>query len=300
MSDGRPGIPELSPAANDAYRRIVALMRDSCCSAGDRLGDERGLATTLGVSRAILRHAITRLEAEGKVRRTIGRAGGVVVTDGRLERNLNTINGLPDIASAQGIHVETTVLSMALAVPDQRDQRLLNVADGAVIYRLLRLRSAGGHPLSLELTRLPAARFPGLDVRDLSSLYRAMREHYGTAPTSCDESLDVVLADAQRAELLGVATGDPLPHVERLSTDEAGVPLEVADDLFVAARIRFHLRKSGYVAPSKAGSVAAGPEAPGPPANAESPTVLHPVAHHPAIHHPTNRPTGTQPTARLA
>lgn len=280
MSDGRPGSPDLSATADDAYRRLVTLMRESCCTAGDRLGDERGLAARLGVSRATLRQAVGRLEAEGKVRRTIGRTGGIVVTDGRLERNLNTINGLPDIARAQGIHVDTTVISLALTIPDLREQRLLRLSDGEVVYRLLRLRSADGRALSLELTRLPAARFPGLDSHDLSSLYRAMREHYGTAPSACDESLDVVLTDPERAELLGVEVGEPLMHVERVTTDAAGAPIELADDLFVASRIRFHLRKTGYVSPSKA--------APGP-------TQLRGT--HPA---PTDHPTGTRPTARLA
>ena len=46
---------------------------------------------SLGVSRSDLRNALTVLESDHEIIRKIGRAGGIVISDGRLERNINTV-----------------------------------------------------------------------------------------------------------------------------------------------------------------------------------------------------------------
>lgn len=236
----------MSGPADAAYGRLRALLTAEELAPGERVGDERSLALGLGVTRSALRQALERLEAEGAVRRTIGRAGGVRVADGRIERHLNTTQGLPEIARRQGIHVETRVLSLALAVAGPRERRLLCLPEGAAVHRLLRLRSADGRPLSLESSRLPADLFPGLAQQDLSSLYRTLHEVYGIAPVYSDETLELVDADDHQATHLGVPVGTPMVRVQRSAAGSTGRPIEVAEELFIGERIRFHLRKYGY------------------------------------------------------
>ncbi|NTW40394.1 MAG: GntR family transcriptional regulator [Cellulomonadaceae bacterium] len=236
----------MSESADVAYVRLRALLRDEELRPGERVGDERSLAAAVGVPRAALRVALDRLEQEGSVRRTIGRSGGVLVADGRIERHLNTTEGLPEIARYQGIDVQTRVLSMALAVAGPRDRRLLQLPDGAAVHQLLRLRLADGTPLSLEASVLPADLFPGLAEQDLSSLYRTLRTVYDIAPAYSDETLEVISADEDRAAHLDVAPGTPLIKVQRAATGSTGRPIEVAEEVFRADRMRFHLRKYGF------------------------------------------------------
>lgn len=217
---------------------------------GERLGDERSLADSLGVTRTQLRPALDRLEAEGLVRRTIGRGGGVRVTDGRIERNLNTIEGLPDIARYQGFHVDTRVLRVELGTADARERRRLRLPEGAAVHRLSRLRLADGRPLSLEESSLPADLFPGLGTADLGSLYRTLRTVYGVTPQYSDETLELTFAEPEQAAHLQVEPGSPLVHVQRVATGTAGRPIEAAHEHFVGGRMRFHLRKYGYVHPA--------------------------------------------------
>lgn len=85
-------------ATSELVYRIRALIRDQELQPGERLGSERALAQSLGISRSDLRMALAVLEASHEVIRKIGRAGGIVVSDGRLERNINTVESLPTIA----------------------------------------------------------------------------------------------------------------------------------------------------------------------------------------------------------
>ncbi|WP_024286185.1 GntR family transcriptional regulator [Cellulomonas sp. KRMCY2] len=227
--------------------RLRAMVARQDMRPGDRLGDERSLAVALGVPRTQLRRALERLEGDGTIRRTIGRAGGVVVADGRVERNLNTVEGLPDIARYQGVHLETRLLRVELTGAGAREQRLLQLPDGAAVHRIIRLRFADGRPLSLETSELPADLFPGLGTQDLRSLYRTLHAVYDVTPVYSDETLELAVADAVQGDHLQVAPGTPLIHIRRTATCSTGRPIEIADELFVGDRMRFHLRKYGHV-----------------------------------------------------
>lgn len=236
----------MSASVDALCARIRSLIRENEVRPGDRIGDERSLADSLGVPRSRLRAALDLLESDGLVRRRIGRGGGVVASDGRLERNLSTIEGLPQIARQQGIRLETHVLCAEIARASGQDTRLLDLGPHDHVYRLLRLRIADGRPLSLELSRLPTAAFPDLLRGDLTSLYALLRTRYGVWPVSSDETLELTLADDEQALHLDVEAGTPLIHVHRVTTGSCGRPIEIGREHFVGASVRFHLRKHGY------------------------------------------------------
>lgn len=238
--------------------RIRAVIREKEVRPGDRIGDERSLAASLGVPRSRLRQALDRLEADGVVRRRIGRGGGIVASDGRLERNLNTIDGLPEIARQQGVLLETRVLRAEIARASGQDQRLLALGPDDHVYRLLRLRLADGTPISLEATRLPTTPFPDLLQQDLSGLYTLLRTRYGISPGYSDETLELSLADDEQAQHLEVPVGTPLIHVHRVTTASDHRPIEIGREYFVGADVRFHLRKYGYVRQSQHAPTSAG------------------------------------------
>ncbi len=242
--------------AGDAPRDQTTLVVDALRATmhrqqlrpGDRLGDERSLAAELGVTRSRLRDALDVLQREGRVRRRLGRGGGVFASDGRLERNLNTIEGLPDITRVQGVRLVTTILRAELEPAGPLDRRLLRLAAGATVYHVQRLRRTDdGAGLSLEDTRVPASVFPGLDAQDLTQLYRCFREVYGVVPDVSDESVEVAYATPGQAGHLGVATGAALVRLSRLTLDDQQRPVEIGTELFVADRMRFHLRRYGVV-----------------------------------------------------
>src|SRR5260221_13555197 len=61
---------------------------------GDRLPTEQDLAEWLGVSRMTLRHALAELAQRGLVTRPVGRSGGAVVAEPKVEQGLTVLAGV--------------------------------------------------------------------------------------------------------------------------------------------------------------------------------------------------------------
>ena len=242
--------------------RIRALIHERELLPGEKLGTERQLARDLSITRAELRVALAALESVREISRKIGRDGGIVVSDRRLERNINTVESLPMIARKQGFVLSSRVLSAVIASASPSDRRLLELdrtavpssvrigshSDACNVYNITRLRFIDGTPLSLEISHLPSAVFPMLLVKDLTQpFYALFDQYYGIRPSSVHETLESVVASAREAEFLQVATGTPLIRIRRIARDEGGMPFERANDLYIADRMRFTMQHTGYV-----------------------------------------------------
>ena len=201
---------------------------------GELMGSERALAERLGIGRAVLRQAIERMEAEGTVRRVLGRSGGVFFNDGRIQRHLNTVEGVPQMVLHQGRAIATRVLraEMGLPLPDER--RNLRLDGGDAVLRIQRLRLVDGLSWSLDLSVLPAARFSGLLNHPLEgSLYHLLTSEYGLELDRADDTV------------VGVPAAAALLEIRRLAWDVQGAPVEYARDFFRADRTRVHMQKYG-------------------------------------------------------
>ncbi|MGB4778382.1 GntR family transcriptional regulator [Microbacterium sp.] len=230
----------------ELYERLVGHLDTSDFDAGERIGSERGLAEQFGVTRSELRAALDVLESEGRIRRTIGRAGGVFSWDGKIERHLNAIEGVPDMLRQQGFRCDTEVLGAEIAVATPIECRALRLAAGAPVFRLRRRRDANSVPLSLDSMSLPLHLVPGFaSVSHDQSVYRMLAERYGIEAMSASETIDVVRATVEQATILGVAVGDPLLEIHRVTYGQDAVPFEFAHDFFRADRTRITLRKHG-------------------------------------------------------
>ena len=238
----------LGPTADDARRRLEALLHNGSLRPGQRLGAERDLAVQLGVSRSTLRHALAALEADGLVRRVPGRGGGTFVTQSKIDRDLSRIVGVPALLRDQGFTAGSRVVSIGVTQPSTEAFHELVLGVGDLVVDLVRIRLADGVPISLEHAQVPADAVPGLPERELSgSLYELLEREYGLRPHEAVERIEVVGASRQEASILGLRPGDPLLSVRRTTVDADGTPFEYSHDLFVADRIRIVVRSPGVV-----------------------------------------------------
>ena len=236
----------LGPTADEARRRLLELIATGALRAGDRLGAERDLAVSFGVSRSTLRQALSALEREGVVRRVPGRGGGTFVMTPKVDRNLSRIVGLPSMLRDQGFMAGTRVISAALAAADARCAAALELSPGALVLSVVRIRLADGSPISLEHARLPADRFPGLLEQSLGgSLYELLASRYGVEPAEAEERIEVRAASADEALILSVEVGAPLLSITRTALDGDGRPVEFSHDLFRADRTRITVHTRG-------------------------------------------------------
>ena len=234
------------PDASRVRRALLGRIDAGDLRPGERLGSERDLAASLGVSRSTLRQALGLLEDEGVVRRVPGRGGGTFVSQSKIERDLSRIVGLPAMLRSQGVTAGTRVVSAGLSGADETAARELGLEAGALVVSLVRIRLADGSPISVEHATLPADRFPGLLELPLGgSVYELLEQHYGARPGEAVERIEVVPASPDEAAILAIAPGAPLISITRTTVDDAGQPIEYSHDLFRAERTRIVVRTPG-------------------------------------------------------
>ncbi|MEI7777849.1 MAG: GntR family transcriptional regulator [Actinomycetes bacterium] len=236
----------IGPTAEETRLKLVELIANGSLSAGQRLGSERALAATLGVSRSTLRQALAVLEDSDAVRRIPGRGGGTFVSAQKIERDLSRIVGVPAYLRDQGITAGSRVISAAVLAADDETAAALGLASDALVYDIVRIRLADGAPISLERARFPADRFPGLLELPLGgSVYELLEQEYSVTPHEALERIEVVPAGADEGSILGVPAGAPLLSVTRTTEDAAGARIEFSHDLFRADRTRIVVRTPG-------------------------------------------------------
>ncbi|GAA1164119.1 GntR family transcriptional regulator [Nesterenkonia sandarakina] len=236
--------PEDPAPTEVVYLNLLRLLRDGRFRPGERLGTERGLAEQLQVPRSALRRALDRLETEHQVRRALGQSGGVFADDGKIQRHLNTVQGVPDMVRHQGLIVQTQLLRAEISQPFPEEQRALQLPGTAPVLRITRVRRAGSATWSLDTSVLPARRFPGLLAADLTgSLYALLTQDHGLLVDRAEETVEATTATAEQSALLQISEGAGLLEIHRITYDDGDNPVEYARDFFRADRTRLHMQK---------------------------------------------------------
>ena len=96
------------------------------------------------------------------------------------------------------------------------------------MIRIARTRTRDGAPLISETITLPQALFPGLaeQTQVPNTLYDLFQKTYGVLVTRTDDRLSAVAADAQTADVLGLAPGAPLLRIDRIAYGLDDLPVE--------------------------------------------------------------------------
>lgn len=219
--------------------QLAAAIRAGTLPPGARLPAERDLSVVLGVSRMTVRQALGALERDGLVRRSVGRSGGTFVLEPKVERRPASTAGLSAELRRQGLAAGAEVISAVVEPARPRTAAALGLEPGEPVALVVRLRLAGGAPLALERSSLPARLYPGIAELDLGgSLYDLMHDVYGRRPVRAVERLETVAARPADARALGVRPGAPLLLVERVGYGADGTALEFALDRFRGDRTR--------------------------------------------------------------
>ena len=225
-------------------RRIVADVNAG--NPGAKLGSERELAERYGTSRTSLRQVLAALEEAGLVHRVIGRAGGIFISHGQVERNLSDVVGVPAFLASQGYVAGSRVLSTKIGVADQTTRQALQIGPGDYVVDITRVRLADGSPISLEHAQLPADRFPGLLEQQLGgSLYELLESQYGLVNGRAAERIEAVNATDEEASLLGIEPQSALLLITRVTHDQHGTPYEFSRDLFRGDRTALAVTAQG-------------------------------------------------------
>ncbi|MFC5679386.1 GntR family transcriptional regulator [Aeromicrobium endophyticum] len=190
---------------------------------GERIDNEVALAQRLGLSRPTMRQAIQVLVDKGMLVRK--RGVGTQVVHGKIRRSVE-LTSLFDDLSAAGQKPRTEVIAVGKIAADDDVARELQLAKGADVWSLERLRFVDRQPLAHMHNYIP------IDVVDLDSfdlsetgLYAHLRAS-GIVMRVARQRIGARGASVDEARLLGERKGAPLLTMQRTAYDNAGRAVE--------------------------------------------------------------------------
>lgn len=230
------------------YAQLAELLRDQIRTGryrpGDRLPGEPVLTRQYRVSRATVAKALEQLESDGLVRRRQGR--GTFVQPTRMRRPLPELTGFSEHVSQLGLTPGQRVIQFRKRAAEAADPLASWFGEGTEVVEVERVRLVDGEPVGVHRLVVPAALAEriGLDEDALTaegwSLYARFAQH-GVQLARAEEHLSATVATREQANLLGVAKGEPLIHVRRLSYDVGGALLEVVDSFHISKRYDYRI-----------------------------------------------------------
>ena len=259
IADGtgaRPSAAGLDPAARGIdrtslipfYHQLKSLVVEQISwdglAPGDRLPSDHELCERYGVSRTVARQALGELESEGVLVREKGR-GTFVAQPKSAQGLVQSLAGLHDDVASHGMTLRSEVRRLETVPAPVDVARDLQIATGAPVLLLERLRFISDLPWVLVTTYLPADLIGGLEQEDLEhgSLYEIMDRH-GVRPVKGRRSIEARVATAGLARDLGLAKGAAVRFLSSVGLTGAGRPVEVFHAFHRGDRTRFEVELS--------------------------------------------------------
>lgn len=241
--------PNQTETAQPRYRWLADILRETidrgALTDNQALPPERELAERHEVSRDTVRKALRFMEERGIIYSDHGR--GTFVSPAIVRGTTRFIDSFSQDTGNRGgvpgqriLNVETVGASMAIST-------LLNVEAGAPLVRVRRVRTIDDAPVGLHDAHfvLPrGAKLSRSQIERAGSLYKLLMSEFGFEPAEAVENLCAGAADAEDAQLLDIAAGDPLLICERITLSDRRQPIEYCQMKYVSTyRYRTRIAK---------------------------------------------------------
>ena len=227
-------------AHTSAYHALLTNIRNGVFAPGSRLPGERQLATQLEVSRATLRQALGRLAEEGHITAAAQR-GWFVRPPRVVSEPPSQLQSFTEMAESRGLTPSTEVLSYETRPATFTEAEKLGIAPASTVLALARRRSLDGVRVLVDHSVIALSRTPGMDEADLTdrSLYATFQEVAGVQIVRSDYAVRAEAADAETADLLDLAPGDPVLVGEQVEYSLAEVPILCGQVVYRGDAYRF-------------------------------------------------------------
>ncbi len=192
----------------------------------ERLPSETTLMAQYGVSRITVRQALGDLENARLIFKVPGK--GSFVAQSKPFQELGRLQGFAEAMGQMGHETFNRLLSLQTVAADVQVADRLQIELGAAVTEVRRVRHLDHQPVSLDITWLPLHLGRRLRGDDLASrdIFLILENDCATPLGHADLALDAVCADTATAELLGLPPGAPMLHIERLTHDSEGRPID--------------------------------------------------------------------------
>ncbi len=228
------------------YVQLIAVIRsmieNKIWKPGAKIPGELELCNTYGVSRTVVRQALRELELDGLV--TARKGKGTFVTEPKINESLaQKLTGFYEDMVERGLNPVTEVLHHRVVACPETVAGHLQIAPGAQVIDVQRLRSVGDSPIQLVTSFIPYELCPKLATVDLTnrSLYDFLEEECSLFIVRGRRFIEAVAANELEAALLQVERGSPLVMLDSISYLEDGRPVEYYHAVHRGDRSRFEV-----------------------------------------------------------
>ncbi|WP_274426034.1 GntR family transcriptional regulator [Chelativorans sp. YIM 93263] len=230
-------LPVYGGSSGPLYQRlskaIRSLIETGVLRGEQALPSERELVKATGLSRITVRNAMKDLAREGLISK---RHGAGTYVSRYIDQPLSVLIGFTADMARRGAESSSIVLEKTSGLPSPDEILKLGLSPNDQVFRLSRVRLSNGEPLAIENAVVPLSAIDPDNMGD--SLYEALREK-GNFPVRALQRLRSAIADEREAELLGIASGSPILHIERRSFFANGRPIEVTNSAYRGDRYDF-------------------------------------------------------------
>jgi GntR family transcriptional regulator len=191
-----------------------------------QLPSEREWVKRLGVSRITVRQALSELVQQGYLYTVPGK--GFFVGEKKKAHELNAFLSFTAASESRGETPSSKILEARIVRATVAMAHDLEIAPGAEVVRLKRLRLTSEIPVMVQESLLPHVRCPGLLDRDLTtlSLFAALQDDYHLTLVRAETTISARLADKTEKKALGLEDPGVVLVVDQLSYASDGLPVE--------------------------------------------------------------------------
>lgn len=263
-SRGRPAYDETDRFAADNFHRVGAgfvLNRDeptplwiqlrnqieNAIQSGDlaphsRIPSEQALCEIFGVSRPVVRSALSALATDGLAVKMPRK--GIFVGSPKPETDFITSNlSVFGDMTARGYDVTTNTFEFRRTRPDLQEQKALRLSETGSVVRIGRVYSIDRRPITCTYIALPGDKVPGLENLDIEnkSIFGTLQERYGLAPKRAERWFTAAMPSDDAVELMGVSPTEPMIWIESVACEADGSPLEFYRAFYNSKAARIHI-----------------------------------------------------------
>jgi len=210
---------------------------------GDLLPTEKELCEAFGVSRIVIRQALSELANRSMIRRKRG-VGTVVIKPKIDEYLVSKLTGFYADMKSQGLEPVTKLLSKNLIKANELLAYYLGLDVGEKVFEIRRLRFVRDEPILIVINYIPEKFCPELLDEDLErqSLYEILESKFKIELVWGERTIEAISAGPEDSKLLQVERGAPLIFLRSITYTHNNVPIEYYEAKHRADRTRFVTR----------------------------------------------------------
>ena len=215
-----------SPIWQQIYDHILGLIEAGALSPGEQLPGEIHMAASLGVTRITLRRALQQLQNEGHL--TARKGVGIFV---RSPPSIFSIRDGQSFGESIDTHHQSISTVTRLLIRTSADPAIaeaLDLAAGAEIIHLRRLRLVNDQPIYVNDKYFPARRFPTFESSygKQQSVKLMFSAHGIDAFRRIETRIRGGFASREESEALQLTPGTPVFRFDARNVDDAGTAIE--------------------------------------------------------------------------